>query len=282
MKVVSICLFFTLGLAYATLGQCVIRGTVSEANGMTIPAANVYLQNNTSKGTNADFDGNYSLKIDCGTTVTVICSSLGLETAERQITVTEGESPMTVNFILSDKAIVIEGGAEVTFTMEDLDQSKEAVTDSLTARSAGSIDIMSGQVIKQLNVSRVDDVVEKMPGAAKVGGFVTVRGLADRYILTTFNDMRVPTLDPFTNNIKLDIFPTNLIDNLIIAKTATADKPAGWSGAFISVSTKDYPEELSVSVTSSFGYNAQTTFNDIVSTQGGDNEWLGWDGPTHG
>lgn len=42
---------------------------------------------------------------------------------------------------------------------------------------------------------------------------------------TTLNGSRIPTLDPLTNNIKLDIFPTSLIDNVIITKTASPELP---------------------------------------------------------
>jgi hypothetical protein len=84
-------------------------------------------------------------------------------------------------------------------------------------------------------------------------------------------------LDPFTNNIKLDLFPSSLIDNITVTKTARPDLPGDWAGAYISIDTKEYPDSLSVYVETSFGYNNQTTFKDMVSSQRSSTDWLGYD-----
>ena len=45
-----------------------------------------------------------------------------------------------------------------------------------------------------------------------------VRGLGDRYSKTLVNGLELPGLDPDRNTLPLDIFPTNLIDNLLVKK----------------------------------------------------------------
>jgi len=75
----------------------------------------------------------------------------------------------------------------------------------------------------------------------------------------------------------LDLFPASLVDNIVITKTANPDLPGDWAGAYLSVETKDYPEKLSVNVETSFGYNEQTTFKDVVSSQRSSTDWLGYD-----
>jgi len=108
-------------------------------------------------------------------------------------------------------------------------------------------------------------------------GMITVRGTGDRYLKTTINGSRIPTLDPFTNNIKLDIFPASLVDNIVVAKTASPDLPGDWAGAFISVETKQYPEALAVNLENSFGYNQQTSFQEVISSERSSTDWLGFD-----
>ncbi len=87
--------------------------------------------------------------------------------------------------------------------------------EKIKQNSPTSIDYISSETARKAGDSRVSDAVRKVPGVSTVGSFVSVRGLADRYIKTTVNGSRIPTLDPFTNNFRLDIFPVGLIDNLI-------------------------------------------------------------------
>ncbi|MFN9800774.1 MAG: Plug domain-containing protein, partial [Bacteroidota bacterium] len=143
--------------------------------------------------------------------------------------------------------------------------------------SATNIDYISQETARKAGDSRVSDAVRRVPGVTTVGSFVSVRGLADRYIKTTVNGSRIPTLDPFTNNFRLDLFPTGLIDNLVITKTLNPDLPGDWAGAYLSINTKDYPDQLMVEVSTSFGYTAQTTFRDIITSRKSRTDWLGFD-----
>jgi hypothetical protein len=84
-------------------------------------------------------------------------------------------------------------------------------------------------------------------------------------------------LDPFRNNISLDIFATGLVDNLVITKTGSPDLPGDYSGAFLSVETKDYPDKLSVNIATGFGYNPQTTFESVITAARSGTDWMGFD-----
>ena len=53
--------------------------------------------------------------------------------------------------------------------------------------------------------------------------------------------------------------------------------PGDWAGAFISVETRDYPDTLSIYTEASIGYNAQTTFRNILSSERSSTDWLGFD-----
>ena len=57
----------------------------------------------------------------------------------------------------------------------------------------------------------------------------------------------------------MDLFPTNLVDNLKVVKTQTANLPSDWAGAYISVETKDFPEKFMFNYSSSLGWNSNTT-----------------------
>ena len=149
--------------------------------------------------------------------------------------------------------------------------------ENVKINSATTIDYVSSETMKKTGDANVTAAVARVSGVSTNGGMITVRGIGDRYVKTTLNGSRIPTLDPLTNNIKLDIFPSSLVDNIIITKTASPDLPGDFSGAYLSVETKDYPEKLEVNVESQFGYNDQTSFKEIISSQRSKTDWLGFD-----
>jgi hypothetical protein len=50
-------------------------------------------------------------------------------------------------------------------------------------------------------------------------------------------------LDPDRNSIQIDIFPTNLIDNMVVLKSFAPELPADFTGGIVNIETKDFPEE---------------------------------------
>lgn len=131
--------------------------------------------------------------------------------------------------------------------------------------------------MKKSGDANVTAAVARVSGVSTNGGFITVRGIGDRYVKTCVNGSRIPTLDPFTNNIKLDLFPASLVDNVLITKTASPELSGDWSGAYLSVETKDYPDQLAVSIETAIGYNAQTTFKEVITSDRSNTDWLGYD-----
>jgi len=260
-------------LAFSTTGisQGTIRGKVTDINGESLIGATVIIKENPSLGTITDFEGNYSIKAD-RSNLTLIVQYISYQTIEETVVVS-GNKVVIRNFELAAATTELE---DVVITAK-ANRSNDSYMQKVKLKSAISIDYISKETIRKIGDSRVDDAVKRVTGVSSIGGFITVRGLADRYVLTTLNGARIPTLDPLTNNIKLDLFPTALIDNLVITKTLSPDLPANWAGAYLSIETKDYPQKFQLNVKTSIGYNPQTTFNSIVSSKRSSTDWLGFD-----
>jgi hypothetical protein len=110
---------------------------------------------------------------------------------------------------------------------------------------------------------------------------VFVRGLGDRYTKTVLNSMDIPGLDPDRNSLQMDIFPTSVIDNIIVIKSFTADLPADFTGGVVNIETKDFPEEKKAKVSASLGYIPSMHFNnDYLTYEGGKTDWIGYDDGT--
>ncbi|MBC7873654.1 MAG: carboxypeptidase-like regulatory domain-containing protein, partial [Ferruginibacter sp.] len=74
-----------------------IKGVVTDNNGKLMPFASVFIKEN-NKGTNANSEGKYALKLDPGQ-YTLVCQYVGYKKEERKITVTNDD--LELNFILS-------------------------------------------------------------------------------------------------------------------------------------------------------------------------------------
>jgi outer membrane receptor protein involved in Fe transport len=272
MKQLLILLIITfLGLCNS-YGQGIIRGKVTDENGEALIGATIALTAQRTTGTVADYDGNYTLKIDESSPQTIVVAFIGYQPVVDTVNPQKGEV-LIRNFDM----VPLSNEIEEVKIVAKAPKAKESYMTRLKIKSVSSIDYISGEIIKRTGDASVSSAVTRITGVSTYGGFITVRGIGDRYVKTTINGSRIPTLDPFTNNIKLDMFPASLVDNIVITKTVSADLPGDWCGAFLNVETKDYPEKFTVNVETSAGYNSQCTFNSIVSSNRSTTDWLGYD-----
>ena len=253
--------------------QGTIRGKITDGQtGETLIGANAFVQG-TTKGAMADLDGNFSLEGLAPGSYEVIGRFIGYTPITETVTITSDEV-VIVNFNLFAETFVIEQAAEV---VAKVDRTRDVYMENIKKKSAASIDYISSQQIKRTGDSDAASAMKRVPGVSTVGNFVFVRGLSDRYLKTTLNGAEVPSIDPRRNSIEMDLFPTNLVDNLVVTKTQTANLPSDWAGAYISVETKDFPEAFSFNYSSSIGWNTNTTGKDVISSQRSSTDWLGYD-----
>jgi len=266
-------LFFIVALvgSFSLLGQGTVRGKVTDPNGETLIGASVMLKGSTT-GTSVDLDGNYSLPIKVAGPQAIVFSFITFQDVEITVEPKNGE------VLVANVEMRPEGMELKEFSMEGkARRSADTYLEKLKINSATSIDYISSDQMARTGDSDVGAAVKRISGVSTVGAFVTVRGLADRYLVTTINGARVPTLDPFTNNLRLDLFPTGLMDNIIITKSGAPDLPGDWSGAYLSMNTSDYPERFRLTVSSTVGYNPSATSKEIVSASTSSTDWLGRD-----
>lgn len=265
----SVLLFWPL----LVLSQGTLRGVVTDGRGEPLPFVNVYQKEVLSNGTTTDFDGRYELTVPSEAQLNVVFSSVGMTQMSYAIEVDQ-DKVFVLNVVMEESAVMIEEGVVIE---AKANRGADTYMERMQSNAARTFDYITSQTLQKTGDSNVPDAVKRVTGVSTVGGYVSVRGLVDRYIKTTVNGSTLPTLDPFTNNVRLDMFPTGLIDNLLVVKTMTPDLPGDWAGAFLSIETKDFPDELTISVSSNAGYNAQTSFEEIISSQRGSTDWLGFD-----
>src|ERR1035437_9516916 len=258
---------------YFCFGQGIIRGKITDNTGETLIGATVVLKSNRAVGAMADLDGNFSLKISDTAEQIIIISYVSYKTQEAVARLIKGE------VIVKDFVLVSATTLDEVVITAKVNKATNYYMEKMKMHSSSTMDYISQETMKKTGDISVVNAVARVSGVSSSSnaGFITVRGIGDRYVKTTLNGSRIPTLDPFTNNIRLDLFPASLVDNIILTKTASPDLPGDWAGAYLSIETKDYPDKLSINVESSVGYNTQSTFKDVVSSQRSSTDWLGYD-----
>ena len=145
-------------------------------------------------------------------------------------------------------------------------------------RSSRIEDSISTEEISRLPASSAGDAIKRVTGVSIVGGrYVFVRGLGERYSNTLLNNVEIPSPEPNRRVVPMDIFPANLLASLQTVKTFSPDQPGGFAGGSVQVFTKDFPEELTMSLSMSSGFNTQTTGAEGLTYPGGDLDFLGFD-----
>jgi hypothetical protein len=263
-----ICCLFWAGVSHA---QGIVRGKVVDPNGEPIIGAKVMLTDTSGFLGKTDVDGLYSLKVPDAKLHQMRITLLGYDTLKKELQLKNNEV-LVADFVMKEREKIQE--VKSTTVTRKATKANDYYMERVKVSSPVSIDYISSETMKKTGDANVTNAVARVSGVSTNGGLITVRGIGDRYIRTNFNGSRIPTLDPLTNNIKLDIFPTALIDNIVISKTQAPDLPGDWAGAYISVETKDYPDKLMVNVESQFGYNVQSTFKDFVTSDRSGTDWL--------
>lgn len=215
--------------------------------------------------------GNYSLK----------CSHLGyVDKIVTDIYVGENENK-EISISLSKGAKEMKG---VVIGATRVKGSGETVTTLLVAQknSASVSDGVSAESIKKTPDKSSSDVIKRVTGASiQNDKFAVIRGLNDRYNASFINGAPLPSTESDRKAFAYDIFPSGIIDNLVIYKTATPDKTAEFGGGIIEISTKSTSSKPITIISISQGYNNLITGRKrYVSEMKGKSDWLGLDDGT--
>lgn len=259
-------------LSYAQNG--IIRGTVYEdETGEALFYANAQIP---SKGAVAftDFDGNFELNLEPGT-YSLEISFLGLATLViPDVVVESGEVTAFENLRLKPSTNEL---MTVTVTASAMRNTESALLD-VKRKSATVMDGISAQNFKRIGDGNAAAAVTRVPGVSIQGGkYVFVRGLGDRYTKTQLMRMDIPGLDPDRNSLQMDIFPTNILQNIVVLKTLTADLPADFSGGLVNIELVDFPTKKTLNISSSLGFTPGMHLVEGIGHQGSVTDFLGFD-----
>jgi TonB-dependent receptor len=251
MKLNSLLLFLLLSLSgFSQTGT--LTGVIldKEYNNEPLPFANITIKG-TTIGSSTDDTGKYSITIEPGN-YTLVIAYLGYETKEIPFTITASEKKV-INYTLEASGVQLKD-IEVAHTV-----TKESEV-ALLQEQQKSIEMkqaIGAQELSRKGISDAATAVTKVSGITKQEGSnnLFVRGLGDRYNSTSLNELPLPSEDPEYKNISLRFFPTNIIKNININKTFSANLYGDVAGANINVSSKELEKNSLFNIYAGTGYN---------------------------
>ncbi|WP_461788198.1 TonB-dependent receptor [Pedobacter sp.] len=276
LKKALLTFIFVLGSVFVfAQGTGKIAGTVTDKKtGETLIGVSVRIAG-TTKGVGTDVDGKYVLPgLTPGKHVIEISY---VSYATKKITDVEVKAGAVTTL-----NVVMEEASSQTLNQVVITGSyKQESVNALYARQKNSAvisDGVSSESIKKSPDRNTSDVLKRVSGATiQDNKFVVIRGLSDRYNNATLDGASLPSTEPNRKAFSFDIVPSNLVDNLMVSKTATPDLPADFTGGSIQIITKDIPDNNFVSFGIGAGYNTASTFKDFNTGVRNATDYLGFD-----
>ncbi|MBS7671275.1 TonB-dependent receptor domain-containing protein [Croceicoccus gelatinilyticus] len=140
------------------------------------------------------------------------------------------------------------------------------------------VSVLSAEDIARTGEGDIAGALSRVTGLTVVGsGRVYVRGLGDRYSLAMLNGLPLPSPEPLSRVVPLDIFPTNVIASSLVQKTYSANFPGEFGGGVINLTTRAIPDESFVKISASAGGDTRTLGRDGLTYYGSDFDWVGFD-----
>jgi TonB-dependent receptor len=262
--------FLSIGFAFAQTGK--VAGNLIDGEFVEPLAFGNILVKGTTTGTTSDFDGKYELELDPGT-YTLVFSFVGYNTQEIVDVIIKAGEVTVLDVTLETNSL------DTIILTTSVKRNSESAVLNLQKKSVTLLDGLSAQAIKSSGAGDVAAAIKSVPGVSVEGGkYVYVRGLGDRYTKSILNGIDIPGLDPDRNSIQMDLFPTSILDNVIVLKSASAEYPADFTGGIVNIVTKDFPTKAEYSLSLGSSYNPDMHFNEsYLTSQGSSTDIFGYD-----
>ena len=235
-----------------------------EYNNEPLPFANVLIKGTTT-GVTSDIDGLYKIEnLDPGT-YTFQFSFVGYETIENQVEVIAGQDTkldviMFASAAALDEVVIKTTAKRETETALLLDQKKATTI----KQSIGA------QELSRKGISDAAGAVTKISGISKQegGGNVYVRGLGDRYLNTTYNGLTLPSNDIEKKNMDLNLFSSDIIQNVGVSKTYAANFYGDFAAGNVDIVAKEHTGDFFLDVNLGSNFNSNAIGKNFVKSEG--------------
>lgn len=243
------------GLAFASFAEAgPISGIVKDKKtGEPLIGSVVQVKGSNTQMTTTGLDGTFSLKdLPDNGRVTLVITYMSYKTKEVTVDMST-PSQLTIDMEEDAKQL---GEVVVTgFKSNRTDRSAVA----LVKNSDNMLNVMSQQAIQLSPDVNVASVLQRVSGvtmessASGEATYAILRGMDKRYNYTLVNGMKIPSPDDKNRYIPMNLFPSDLMDRLVVSKTLNADLEGDAAGGVIDMNMKDAPGQFQLQANAAVG-----------------------------
>ena len=255
-----------------------VQGRIT-SGGDPVSGATLELSGGVSRSVTTDANGRYQLEAPRGVyTLTISHPDLGTRSVEQYRVIASAVKA-------SDFSLRRREGGQVAIAMPQIEEV--TVVASMAATGMQESERYATNVINTLDVeelSRFGDTdvaasVVRVPSVTvQDGQFIFIRGLGDRYVTSTLNGAQLPSTNPSKRTVPLDLFPSNMVEQLDIRKSYLATMPGESTGGSLEINTRTFPNERGGKLSAQIGYVDGVTLDDaLVDPTSGDWDFVGID-----
>jgi outer membrane receptor protein involved in Fe transport len=235
----------------------VLKGRVTDRSTKESLIGATVIINELKKGTSSGLDGSFRISDIPAGSYTISCSFIGYINQTREITIKTANEIIPVDFELSGSdfslnEIVITGKTDkgTDRSARLLEQNASAILNIVSARSIElSPDLTIANVIQRMSGVNLEK------GNSGDGQYATLRGMDKRYNYTLVNGVKIPSTNNKYRYMPLDLFPSDLVERLIVSKSLTPDMEGDAIGGAVNMIMKDAPESTQIRWNLGMGYS---------------------------
>jgi TonB-dependent receptor len=211
-----------------------ISGTVKDPSGAVLPASQIVLQPGAITAV-ANAQGDFIISNLKPGTYTVTVSAVGFTNSVSTVVVNAGETA-TLN-----AALTINSASQQVVVNGSLEGDVAAVNEQRTSENI--LNVMTADTIQQLPNQSVATVLGRMPGVTVQINegepqYVQIRGTEPRLSNTTLDGVTIPGPDPQVRQVDLWVIPGDLMGEVDINKTLSANEEGDAIGGSVNLHMK--------------------------------------------
>lgn len=268
-------LFSLISISFSVSAQKgIVEGKIRDSKtNNAVPSVTVEVEGeNLAKSANVE--GQFSFSLDASKKYSIKISAVGYQTKVVDEVIVEAGKTVSLD-------INIEQVSKMGETVVVRSSARRETTASLIALQKNTsvvAQVISAEAIRRSPDKNTGEVLRRVPGASvQDGKYLVIRGLADRYNQAMLNGILLSSTEPDRKTFSFDIFPSSVVDNIVINKAFIPELPGEWAGGIVQVNTKDVPAKNFLFVQVGTGFNTQTVGKDFYTYKGSNTDFLGYD-----
>lgn len=275
-KFTLINLFFLFSIFNANAGF--LKGRVIGGENDTLFKATIQLVE-LKKGGFSQRDGTFLIKDIPAGTYTLRVSYIGYESKViKGVKISKNDTTnINVVKLISDikqtDEVIVEGRREMSGQAAVIDMRKKSIQVA---------DMLSSEDMKRAPDSDIGQSLRRVSGVTLMEGkHIYVRGVSERYSITTLNGANLATTETDKNAFAFDMLPADFIENASVAKSFTPDLSGNFAGGLVQLNTVKFPTKSGWKFSFGASGSDNLTFqNNFLRFAGGKTDWLGFDDGT--